>query len=152
MIMITNPHFSQYRVSRDSLPTQSSNLASRYIISEVSHSYVLKTRMLLQQLIQLILHLAWTDRIMFLLMSSIEINEHIIEHLHDLWGPDFIDAFVRWANRIKFIIITSDILLTSSNNQISEFWIPNIYNAIFVLIFLMILRTNFEASLRFRKN
>ena len=26
MIIITNPHFSQYRVSRDSLPTQSSNL------------------------------------------------------------------------------------------------------------------------------
>ena len=44
------------------------------------------------------------------------------------------------------------ILLTSSNNQISEFRIPNIYNEIFVLIFLMILRTHFEASLRFRKN
>ena len=27
MIIITNPHFSQYRVSRDSLPTQLSNLA-----------------------------------------------------------------------------------------------------------------------------
>ena len=26
MIIIANPHFSQYRVSRDSLPTQSSNL------------------------------------------------------------------------------------------------------------------------------
>ena len=44
------------------------------------------------------------------------------------------------------------ILLTSSNNQISKFRIPNIYNEIFVLIFLMILRTHFEASLRFRKN
>ena len=29
MIIITNPHFSQYRVSRDSLPTQLSNLASK---------------------------------------------------------------------------------------------------------------------------
>ena len=47
----------------------------------------MKTRMLFQKLIQLILHLAWTDRIMFLLMSSIEINQQIIEHLHDLWGP-----------------------------------------------------------------
>ena len=27
---------------------------------------------------------------MFLLMSSIEINEQIIEHLHDLWGPDLL--------------------------------------------------------------
>ena len=44
------------------------------------------------------------------------------------------------------------ILLTSSYNQISEFRIPNIYYEIFVLIFLMILRTHFEASLRFRKN
>ena len=44
------------------------------------------------------------------------------------------------------------ILLTSSNNQISKFRIPNIYNEIFVLIFLMILTTHFEASLRFRKN
>ena len=35
------------------------------------------------------------------------------------------------------------ILLTSSNNQISEFRIPNIYYEIFVLIFLMILRTHF---------
>ena len=34
---------------------------------------------------------------------------------------------------------------------ISEFRIPNIYHEIFVLIFLMILRTHFEASLRFRK-
>ena len=42
--------------------------------------------------------------------------------------------------------------LTSSNNQFSEFRISNIYNKIFVLIFLMILRTHFEASLRFRKN
>ena len=50
----------------------------------------MKTRMLFQKLIQLILHLAWTDRIMFLLMSSIEINEQIIEHLHDLWGPDLL--------------------------------------------------------------
>ena len=31
MIIITNPHFSQYRVSRDSLPTQSSNLASNLL-------------------------------------------------------------------------------------------------------------------------
>ena len=30
MIIITNPHFSQYRVSRDSLPTQSSNLDDGY--------------------------------------------------------------------------------------------------------------------------
>ena len=44
------------------------------------------------------------------------------------------------------------ILLTSSNNQISEFRIPNMYNEIFVLIFLMILTTHFEGSLRFRKN
>ena len=28
MIIITNPHFSQYRVSRDSLPTQLSNLVA----------------------------------------------------------------------------------------------------------------------------
>ena len=42
---------------------------------------------------------------------------------------------------------------TSSNNQFSELRISNIYNEIFVLIFLMILRTNFlKASLRFRKN
>ena len=54
--------------------------------------------------------------------------------------------FGQWP--IPFYII----LLTSSNNQISEFRIPNIYNEIFVLIFLMILRTHFEASLRFRKN
>ena len=44
------------------------------------------------------------------------------------------------------------ILLTSSNNQISEFRIPNIYNEISDVIFLMILRIHFEASLRFRKN
>ena len=37
----------------------------------------------------------------------------------------------------------SNILLMSSNNQIPEFRIPNIYNEIFVLIFLMILRTHF---------
>ena len=34
------------------------------------------------------------------------------------------------------------ILLTSSNNQFSEFWISNIYNEILVLIFLMILSTH----------
>jgi hypothetical protein len=28
-------------------------------------------------------------------MSSIEINEQIIEHIHDLWGPDFIDVLCR---------------------------------------------------------
>ena len=44
------------------------------------------------------------------------------------------------------------ISLTSSNNQFSEFRISNINNELFVLIFLMILRTHFEASLRFRKN
>ena len=42
------------------------------------------------------------------------------------------------------------ILLTSSNNQISEFRIPNIYHEIFD--YLMILRTHFKASMRFRKN
>ena len=52
----------------------------------------------------------------------------------------------------KTTILVSNILLTSSNNQIFEFRIPNIYNKILVLIFLMILRTQFEASLRFRKN
>ena len=31
MIMITNPHFSQYRVSRDSLSTQSSNYVYRIL-------------------------------------------------------------------------------------------------------------------------
>ena len=31
MIIITNPHFSQYRVSRDSLPTQSSNLDPNWL-------------------------------------------------------------------------------------------------------------------------
>ena len=40
----------------------------------------------------------------------------------------------------------------TTNNQFSEFRISNIYNKIFVLIFLMILRTHFETSLRFRKN
>ena len=44
-----------------------------------------------------------------------------------------------------------NISLTSSNNQFSKFRILNIYKEIFVLIFLMILRTHFEASLRFRK-
>ena len=65
-----------------------------YLKSLINMSWKLtscmKTRMLFQKLIQLILHLAWTDRIMFLLMSSIEINEQIIEHLHDLWGPDLL--------------------------------------------------------------
>ena len=53
---------------------------------------------------------------------------------------------------LKVWVFMSNILLTSLNNQISEFRIPNIYNEIFVLFFLMILRTHFEASLRFRKN
>ena len=62
-----------------------------------------------------------------------------------------------WGFRIRKFGCFDDvskisILLTSSNNQISEFRIPNIYNEIFVLIFLMILRTNFEASFRFKKN
>ena len=58
---------------------------------------------------------------------------------------------LEWAIK-KFRGFETTILLTSSNNQISEFRIPNIYNEFFVLIFLMILRTHFEASLRFRKN
>ena len=42
--MITNPHFSQYRVSRDSLPTQSSNLGQMGLAfwSKISskHTYI----------------------------------------------------------------------------------------------------------------
>ena len=53
---------------------------------------------------------------------------------------------------LKKINENTCILLTSSNNLISEFRIPNTYNEIFVLIFLMILRTHFEASLRFWNN
>ena len=56
---------------------------------------------------------------------------------------------LKFKVRRKSYKIEQSILLTSSNNQIYEFRIPNL---IFVLIFFMILRTNFEASLRFRKN
>ena len=58
----------------------------------------------------------------------------------------------KFCKIFTLLLTGTTILLTSSNNQISEFRIPNIYNEIFVLIFLMILRTHFEASLRFRKN
>ena len=40
--------------------------------------------------------------------------------------------------------IGTNILLTSSKNQIYEFRIPNIYNWIFIFIFSMILRTHFN--------
>ena len=79
--------------------------------------------------------------------------------------PCYLNHLVKTHTREIFLWITSNafifcfnhfletsILLTSSNNQFSEFQISNIYDEIFVLIFLMILRTHFEASLRFRNN
>ena len=72
-------------------------------------------------------------------------SEWIKHKVVQIWIP----MVARCAYLMEIVIY---ILLTSSNNQISEFWISNIYHEIFVLIFLMILRTHFEASLRFRKN
>ena len=72
-------------------------------------------------------------------------------HFCTTYLPYLVNVVCERPPRQKHLIILN-ILLTSSNNQISKFRIPNIYNEIFVLIFLMILRTHFEASLRFRKN
>ena len=95
-----------------------------------------------QKVINKVYHSTFMDMIQDQDILSILISVILIE-----WYKNW--ALITLDNNFFFSLCFS---LTSSNNQFSEFRISNIYKQIFVLIFLMILRRNFEASLRFRKN